>query len=369
MGLERDHDGTIAIVGATGAVGREALLILRERGVHASRVRAMASARSAGGHLEYGEHRLPVEDSDAASFERCGLVLLCADAATSRRLGPRAVQAGAVVVDNSSAYRMDSAVALVVPEINPAALAQIGRSTDRTPRLIANPNCSTVILLVAIEPIRREFGVRAIDVATYQAVSGAGAAGIDELLGQTRDALDGKEPTPRVFAEPCAFNLFSHDSAVDADGVNGEERKMIDESRKILAQPGLRLTPTCVRVPVLRAHTQAITLTLDVPATEQQLRSAYAKHADRAGVNLIDDRAANRFPTPRKATGIDRVLVGRLRPDPAEQSDAQRDPARAHRRWCLLASGDQLRKGAALNAIQIGDVLGLIPSEPAMLIA
>ncbi len=413
----------IAIVGATGAVGREALAILLARGIPASRLRALASARSAGESIDYGTERLRITTADDADFTGCGLALFCTDADTSRRLAPRALTAGATVIDNSSAFRMDPGVPLIVPEINGALLhADVGPTVRRgssgpsltvglpnersavarrvptpcltpsaaTPRarLIANPNCSTIILLCAIEPLRREFGVGAIDLATYQAVSGAGVVAIEELLTQTRDVLEGREPTPRVFAEPCAFNLFSHDSPVNTrDGVNGEERKIIDESRKILSQPTLRLTPTCVRVPALRAHTQAITVTLDRPATESQVRDAIARHSDSVGLALLDDRAANSFPTPRKATGGDRVLIGRLRPDPCETphnaSDAHHnspsthrtsasstpaaaDPAPAYRRWCLLASGDQIRKGAALNAIQIADRLGLTAPAPAL---
>lgn len=378
---------TIAIVGATGAVGCEALSILLARGIPASRIRVMASARSAGETVEYGAERLLIEAADDADFSGCAAALFCADADTARRLAPRAIDAGATVIDNSSAFRLEPGVPLVVPEINghlltgPTVVSEIPCCSEPSlkvglpmegdcrdiGRLIANPNCSTIILLCAIEPLRRAFGVSAIDLATYQAVSGAGVAAIDELLNQTQDVLEGREPRPRIFTEPCAFNLFSHDSAVNqADGLNGEERKIIEESRKILAQPTLRITPTCVRVPAIRAHTQAITVTLDRPATEAQVRAAIAQHAPGAGLTLIDDRAANSFPTPRKATGTDRVLIGRVRPDPGEASGVcvsgglGEPVAPTYRRWCLLASGDQIRKGAALNAIQIAEHLGLI---------
>ncbi len=352
------REGLIAVVGATGAVGREALAILAERGVPASRVRALASERSHGLRVRYGETEIGVATLDERSFEGVGTAVFAADAATARRFVPIALGAGAFVVDNSSAFRADPGVPLVVPEIN-------GDSVTPTTRLVANPNCSTTILLLALEPLRRSFGVEAIDVATYQAVSGAGLAGIESLVRETRESLgtlerEGPEIgwTPAVggaggvFAEPCAFNVFSHDSAVDGTtGVNGEERKMIDETRRIWADAAVRVTPTCVRVPALRAHTQVITVTLARAAVEGEVLEALAGGR---GLEVVDDRGANSFPTPRKAAGRDEVLVGRVRPDPGESPG----PAGAHRRWCLLASGDQLRKGAALNALQIAGLAG-----------
>ncbi|HZW09448.1 MAG TPA: Asd/ArgC dimerization domain-containing protein, partial [Phycisphaerales bacterium] len=311
----------------------------------------------------------------------CSLAIFAADAATAREFCPLAVRAGAFVVDNSSAFRMDPDVPLIVPEVNgaawrrggpgrapsepgrPAANSRAHGSGDAMARpgapgrLVANPNCTTIILLVAIEPLRRAFGIEAIDVATYQAVSGAGLAGMEELLEQTRSCLTPHGAPgggPRVFAEPCAFNVFSHDSAVDpASGVNGEERKVIDETRKIWADPAVRVTPTCVRVPVLRAHTEAITVTLRRPASEAEVREALSSGQ---GLEIIDDRAANRFPTPRKAGERDPVLVGRIRPDPGEPPEA----GGRSRRWCLLACADQLRKGAALNAVQIAEFAGAL---------
>ncbi len=352
------REGLIAVVGATGAVGREALAILAERGVPASRVRALASERSHGLRVRYGETEIGVATLDERSFEGVGTAVFAADAETARRFVPAALGAGAFVVDNSSAFRADPAVPLVVPEINGGAV------TDST-RLVANPNCSTTILLLALEPLRRAFGVAAIDVATYQAVSGAGLAGIEALLRETREGIATLDREGSaigwtlqgggaggVFAEPCAFNVFSHDSAVDdTTGVNGEERKMIDETRRIWADAAIRVTPTCVRVPALRAHTQAITVTLGRPACENEVLDALAGGR---GLEIVDDRGANSFPTPRKAAGRDEVLVGRVRPDPGEAAGQ----GRARRRWCLLASGDQLRKGAALNALQIA---GLSP--------
>lgn len=342
----------IVVVGATGAVGLEVLSILAARGVAAARVRGVASDRSAGKPVPYGPNATitvePLADSSLAGA-RCAI--FATDAAVSRAWCPKAVGAGAVVIDNSSAFRMDRDVSLVVPEINGDELAA---GESHRARIIANPNCSAAILLMALDPLRRAFGVEGVVVATYQAVSGAGIAAMDELRTQTSRVLAGENASPSVFHEPIAFNLFSHDSAVDPEsGLNGEERKIIDECRKIWGDPGLRVTPTCVRVPVLRAHTQAATVTLRTPATIDALRGAYdgAK-----GVRVIDDRAANRFPTPLKAAGVDDVLVGRLRPDPCERAD----PDGRLRTFCLLIAGDQLRKGAALNAVQIADALGLV---------
>lgn len=346
------HD-IIAVVGATGAVGREALAILAERGVEPVHVRALASARSAGGVLRMADARIAVLDADAFDWKGVRVALFCADAATSRTLAPRAVRAGATVIDNSSAFRLDPRVPLVVPEVN-------GDLLDPRPSLIANPNCSAVILLTALQPLRCAFGVRSIHVATYQAVSGAGLPAIESLRDEAahfhvhgRTARAASSP----FREPCAFNVFSHDSDVDArTGLNGEEAKIIDESRRIWNDPALPISPTCVRVPVFRAHTQAITVELARPAREDEIRSAVGRAP---GLRIVDDRAGNDFPTPLKASGGDDILVGRIRPDPAEPADA----SGRHARWCLLASGDQLRKGAALNAVQIALRLGILPGQ------
>lgn len=344
MSVLGEHN--VVVVGATGAVGQEALAILAARGVPAHRVRALASARSAGASIKYGDAALRVEELTGHAFKHAQVALFCATSGVAKQWAKQAVEAGCTVIDNSSAFRADPTVPLVVPEVN-------GDWIPPSCRLIANPNCSTIIMLTALEPLRRLFGVERISVATYQAVSGAGASAMQELLDQARDVLDGRVATPRVFDEPCAFNVFSHNASVDvASGLNGEEAKMISESRRIWDDPGLLVSPTCVRVSVLRAHTQAITVTLQRPATESAIRQALARAP---GVAVIDDRAHNRFPTPLKASGGDDVLVGRLRMDPADNSG---------RSWCVLVSADQLRKGAALNAIQIAEQL-LEPNKPA----
>ena len=334
----------IAIVGATGAVGREALAILAERHVAPDRILALGSARSAGTTIPYVDSKLVVRELRDDAIPESDLALFCADADTARRFAPAFASRGALVVDNSSAFRMDPSVPLVVPEINGRLL-----DADPPPRIVANPNCSTIMLLVALEPLRRAFGVRSVTVSTYQAVSGAGAAGVDELLAHTRAAASGQSAPTSVFPEPCALNVFPHESPLDPDsGFNAEERKMIAESRRIWDDPTLSLLPTCVRVPVLRAHAQSVVVDLDAPATRAELETILS---GAPGVRLVDN------PTPLKATGRDDVLVGRVRLDPDSGRPGAKRGAKpgAGRRALLWLCADQLRKGAALNAIQIAD--------------
>lgn len=327
--------------------------MLRRRGVSASRVRALASSRSIGSAIEFGDEAIRVSLAEPAALRGVGLVLLCADAALSRSLAPVALEEGATVIDNSSAFRLDPDVPLVIPEVN----GELIDHASRGPRLYANPNCCVAIMLMALEPLRRAFGVCSIHVSTYQAVSGAGQGGIDDLRAQLRAVVAGGSGTPTCFSEPCALNVFSHDSEVDAaTGLNGEERKIIDETRKIWRDPTLGVTPTCVRVPVLRAHSQSIHVELAEAVTEGRVREVLGAAA---GVVVVDDRQRNSFPTPLKATGRDEVFVGRLRPDPADPGSWDS----RHRRWCLFVCGDQLRKGAAGNAIQIAERAGLFNAK------
>lgn len=342
-------EGTVMVLGATGAVGQEILSILAERNWPADRLRLVASDQSAGNAIAYLDRRIILERLQPGVFDGVGLVLSAASAEVARDWLPRAVQAGATAVDNSSYFRQAAEVPLVIPEVNGRELLD----AKPIPRLIANPNCSTILLLVATDPLRRRFGLNGVDVCTYQAVSGAGVAGMNELRAQAQAQLAGYPLEPCVFPEPCAFNVFTHESPLDlSSGLNGEEQKIIAESRRIWSDPHLPLSPTCVRVPVFRAHSQAVTVTLANPATLDEIRAAFdlAK-----GVRIIDDRRRQLFPTPLAATGEDEVLVGRLRPDPGTPLDA----IGRTRRWCLFLSGDQLRKGAALNAIQIADLIGL----------
>lgn len=340
----------LAIVGATGAVGREALSILHAQGVPAERILALASERSAGVRLPYGEGWLAVESVERG-MEREGLryILFAAGAELSQKVSKRFVERGAWVIDNSSAYRMEPGVPLIVPEVNGELLRE---AAAKGPGIVANPNCSTIILLVALEPLRRAFGgIERVAVSTYQAVSGAGQGGMDELRSQATEVLRGEEARTEFFREPCAFNVFSHDSAVDAaTGINGEEMKLIEETRKIWGIADLPISPTCVRVPVFRAHTETVTVKLRRRVCEEEVRDALSRAA---GVRVIDDRSGNAFPTPLKAAGRDEILVGRIRPDPGEERDRQG----RSRGWGLLVCGDQLRKGAALNALQIIDGL------------
>ncbi|MBM3961789.1 MAG: aspartate-semialdehyde dehydrogenase [Planctomycetes bacterium] len=335
----------IAVVGATGAVGREALQQLAAAGLPAARVRPFASARSVGATVPYGDDDLAAAGLDSSAFVDGGLALLCADVATARQARALASGRDCALVDNSSAFRLDRDVPLVVPEVHGRRFAA------SRPRFVANPNCSTILLCVALAPLCRRFGLEEVVVATYQAVSGAGLPALAELRAETGRALAGEPPAPKVFRETCAFNVFSHDSDVDmATGRNVEEQKLIDETRRILGLPRLRVSPTCMRVPVERAHTAAVRVRLAAVAREAEVRAALASAPS---VVLVDDRGRNAFPTPRLAAGRDEVLVGRIRPDAAEEPDADGRSAT----WSLLVCGDQLRKGAATNALQIAALL------------
>ncbi len=349
------QQASILILGATGAVGQEMLRILAERRWPANRLRLVASETSAGREIDYCEQRLSVMRLSREVFHDVGLVLSAASAEVARTWLPHAVEAGATVIDNSSCFRHHADVPLVIPEVNGSELLEL----NSAPRLIANPNCSTILLLVAVNPLRQRFGLKAIDVCTYQAVSGAGLPAIEELRDQAEAHLSGQPKACSVFPEPCAFNVFNHESAVDPDtGLNGEEQKMIGEARRIFSDPELAVTPTCVRVPVFRAHSQAVTVTL---AASANLAEVHAAYAGAPGLRMIDNREQGVFPTPLAATGQDEILVGRFRPDPAAllSGDGRTN------RWCLFLSGDQLRKGAALNAIQIGDLIGWNTKQPA----
>ncbi len=331
--MSLDRYERFAVVGATGAVGREALGILAERGVAPSRVVALTSERSAGTAVAYGNGMVMTSKLTREALAGCDAALLCASAEVAREYAEDAAGAGVVVVDNSSAFRADPRVPLVVPEINGESIAGA--------KLIANPNCSTIIMLLALNPLRERFGVASITVSTYQAVSGAGLEALEELREQTAGVLAGGVATPRVFAEPIAFNLFPHESALDAEtGMSGEEAKMISESRRIWGDETLAVFPTCVRVPVERAHSQSIVVELKRGATVEEVRGVLECAR---GVEVMDPRDRHGFPTPRKASGRDEVLVGRVRADPSGGG----------RRFGVWVCGDQLRKGAALNAVQV----------------
>jgi aspartate-semialdehyde dehydrogenase len=329
----------VAIVGATGAVGVELIRCLEERRFPLTELRLLASARSAGKTLPFRGQQLAVRELKEDSFRGVDVALFSAGGSISKRFAPLAVEQGAVVVDNSSAFRMDRAVPLVVPEINPEAVrAHRG--------IIANPNCSTIIAITPLWPVHRSNRLRRMIVATYQAASGAGAAAMEELRESTRAYLEGRPYENRVLPHPYAFNLFSHNSKMDPEsGYNEEETKVIRETHKIYGDDSIRITATCVRVPVLRAHSIAINFECERPITPEQVRDIMQTAP---GVKLVDDPQRNYFPMPKDASGQDPILVGRIRRDVSDPSG---------RSIALFVAGDQLLKGAALNAVQIAELL------------
>ncbi len=331
----------VAILGATGAVGREFLAILEERRFDVRSLRLLASDRSRGTRLKFRGEAIEVESVSAGSFRGVDLALFSAGAAASREWAPRAVEAGAVVVDNSSAFRMDADVPLVVPEINAG-------DAFRHSGIVANPNCTTAILVVALAPLHRAATAVSVFAATYQAVSGTGARAVKVLEDESRAFLGGQaagagEGGDRVYPHPIAFNLFPRVDAFAADGHTREERKLENESRKILGAPALRVSATCVRVPVFRAHSVAAVARFARPIEPEEARAILSRSP---GVALADDPARDVYPTPLLASGRDDVLVGRIRRDMADEGAL-----------AFFVSGDQLRKGAALNAIQIAELL------------
>jgi aspartate-semialdehyde dehydrogenase len=329
----------VAVLGATGVVGQEMLAILEERHFPLASLRLLASARSAGKTLTYAGESLTVQASDAPdAFKGIDLVLASAGSTATKLLKSAILGAGAVLVDNSSAFRMDADVPLVVPEVNPEAIK--GHQG-----IIANPNCVAIILTVAVAPLHRAAPVERIVVTTYQSASGAGLAAMQELESQTRDVLAGGKPQPVALPHPIAFNVFSHNAAVGPDGYNGEESKVIAETQKILGAPGMRVTATCVRVPVMRAHAESVNLTFAKPLSESVARELLAQAP---GVTLVDDRETNTFPMPLTASGTDPVYVGRIRQDVSQDGERGLE---------MFICGDQLRKGAALNAVQIAELL------------
>ena len=332
------HQYHVAIAGATGAVGTEFMRLLEERDFPLASLRLLASARSAGKRLRFRGEELPVEELTPRSFEGIDIAFFSAGGGRSKEFAPAATEAGAVVIDNSSAFRMDPNVPLVVPEVNPEdALAHRG--------IIANPNCSTIILLMALAPLHRLSPVRRVVVSTYQAASGAGASAMRELEEQSRAFLAGEKVTAEVFPHQIAFNLFSHNTVIDETGYNEEERKMVKETRKILHEPDLAVTATCIRVPVLRAHSESINIEFagERRPSLDAVREALAAFP---GVRIVDDRAGNVFPMPLDASGEDDVLVGRIREDNSHPNAID-----------LFVSGDQILKGAALNGFQIAELL------------
>jgi aspartate-semialdehyde dehydrogenase len=329
----------VAVVGATGAVGVELLHCLEKRRFPLSDLKLFASARSAGKKLEYRGAQLVVEELTEKAFEGVHIGLFSAGGSTSRRFAPAAVRAGTVVVDNSSAFRMDADVPLVVPEINADAIA-----THKG--IIANPNCSAIVSITPLWPIHRKNRIRRLIISTYQAASGAGAAAMEELRESTRAYLDGRKFEPKVLPHPYAFNAFSHNTKIDPENShNEEENKVINETRKIFGDDEIAIGITCVRIPVLRAHCVSVTFECERPITPAEVREILAAAP---GVRIVDDIERNYFPMPVDASGNDEILVGRIRRDLIDSSG---------RSISIFSAGDQLLKGAALNAVQIAERL------------
>ncbi len=328
----------LAIAGVTGAVGQEFLQILAEREFPFDSLLMLASSRSAGKKIEFKGKKYIVEELTEKSFANIDIALFSAGGSRSKQFAPAAVKAGAVVVDNSSAFRMDPEVPLVIPEINPEKIKE-------HKGIIANPNCSTIIGIVPVWPLHKANPVKRMVVSTYQAASGAGHSAMVELENQAREILDGKEPTCEAFPYQIAFNCFCHNSKLGPNGYNEEEMKMVSETRKIFCCPEIAITCTCVRIPVLRAHCESINLEFSEPMSPDEVRDLLSTAP---GVSLIDDREKNRFPMPIDATGNDDIFVGRIRQD---------ESIPENRGINIWVAGDQLRKGAALNAVQIAEYL------------
>jgi len=328
----------VAIVGATGAVGQEFLTVLAERKFPIKNLKLLASARSAGKSVEFAGRNYTVEELTKDSFKDVKIAFFSAGGSISKEFAPAAVAAGAVVVDNTSAFRMKDGIPLVVPEVNPE---QIHKHVG----IIANPNCSTIIMNVPVWPLHKVNRIRRIIVSTYQAVSGAGAWGLYELDAQMKAYAAGQPITKEKFPHQIVNNLFSHNSKVAENGYNEEENKMVNETRKIFGDARIMVTATCVRVPIPRAHSESINLEFERPITPQQVRDILSKAP---GVTIVDNPEKNHFPMPLEASHQDDVFVGRIR------QDISRDDGRG---IDLFVAGDQVRKGAATNAVQIAERL------------
>jgi aspartate-semialdehyde dehydrogenase len=326
----------VGILGATGAVGHELLELLESRNFPLANLKLFASERSAGKNLPFKGENIAVEAVSENSFKDIDILLASAGGTTSKAWAYKAVDAGAVVIDNSSAFRMSPEVPLIVPEVNPDAAANHRG-------IIANPNCTTILMAVAIYPLHQIKKIQRIVAATYQSASGAGAKAMAEVQAQASAILAGKQPPTEIFPYPLAFNLFPHNTPLNDMGYCEEEMKMVKETQKIFGDEDIRITATCVRVPVLRAHSEAINLEFAEPFSADEAREILKKAP---GVKLVEDWQANYFPMPIDATGRDEVLVGRIRQDISHPCGLE-----------LWLCGDQIRKGAALNAVQIAELL------------
>jgi len=327
---------TVAILGSSGAVGKELLVLLEERSFPIEKLILLASNRSAGQIQNFCGTELKVQETTQQSFENVDLVLASAGGSISRKWKDAIKNSGALMIDNSSAFRMDKNVPLVVPEVNPAdAIKHNG--------LISNPNCTTILLALVLSPLARRIPIKRVVVSTYQSASGAGAMAMEELQKLSQEVLDGVTPKSRVLPYSLAFNLFLHNSPLQSNNYCEEEMKMVYETRKILGDPLLPLTATCVRVPVLRAHSEAVNIEFTKPFP---VKEAYKILESAPGVEILEDLEKNRFPMPQDVNGRDPISVGRIRQDISNPNALE-----------LWLCGDQIRKGAALNAVQIAELL------------
>ena len=327
---------TVAILGATGAVGQEMMKILEERNFPVGKLIPLASARSAGKTLTFKGEEVTIQLACDEAFAGVDIVLGAAENDIAKKFAPAIVKAGAVFVDNSSAFRLDPKVPLIVPEVNP----EDARNHNG---IISNPNCSTIITITAVNALNKLSPIKAMTCSTYQAVSGAGAGGPIELQNEVEALREGKTYEPKVFSHQIAYNLIPQIGGEQCDGYTSEEMKMQNEGRKIMHLPELKVSCTCVRVPVVRSHSISASLHFDKPVTVAEVREVLA---NAPGVKLVDDLANKQYPMPLDTTGQDIVFVGRIRPDLTDENGI-----------CLWCCGDQVRKGAATNAIQIAELL------------
>ena len=327
---------TVAVLGATGAVGQEMIKILQERNFPVGKLVPLASARSAGKTVRFHGQDVTIQEATETAFAGVDIVLGAAENDIAKKFAPDIVKSGAVFVDNSSAFRLDPKVPLIVPEVNP-------EDVKNHQGIISNPNCSTIITVTAVNALNAISPIRSMTASTYQAVSGAGAGGPIELMAEVDALREGKTYEPKVFSHQIAFNLIPQIGGEQFEGYTSEEMKMQNEGRKIMHLPELKVSCTCVRVPVVRSHSISVSCHFDVPVTVEQVRQAIAKAP---GCKLVDDLAAKQYPMPLDTSDQDIVFVGRIRPDLTDDNGV-----------CLWCCGDQVRKGAATNAIQIAELL------------
>ena len=327
---------TVAILGATGAVGQEMIKILQERNFPVGKLIPLASARSVGKTVTFKGEEVVIQEACDTAFEGVDIVLGAAENAVAKQFAPAIVKAGAVFVDNSSAFRMDPKVPLIVPEVNPEDVSWHNG-------IISNPNCSTIITLTAVNALNSISPIRTMTASTYQAVSGAGAGGPIELMNEVEALREGRTYEPKIFSHQIAYNLIPQIGGEAFEGYTSEEMKMQNEGRKIMHLPDLKVSCTCVRVPVVRSHSISVSCHFDVPVTVEQVREVVARAP---GCCLVDDLANKQYPMPLETSDQDIVFVGRIRPDLTDDNGI-----------CLWCCGDQVRKGAATNAIQIAELL------------